>query len=77
MEWIVDNWQMVSVLIVSVLANVVVAAKLKSVKAFLLTVVEASADKVVTDAEKIKIYDKFMVMAKDLLKIVKGLTPWK
>ena len=77
MEWITENWQMVSVLVVSVLANVVVAAKLKSVKAFLLEVVEASADKVVTDAEKVKIYDKFIAMAKDLLKIVRGLTPWK
>ena len=77
MEWIVDNWPMVSMLAISVLANVVVAAKLKSVKKFVMTVIEASADKKVTDKEKIKIYDDFVVMAKDLLKIIKGLTPWK
>ena len=77
MEWIMDNWPMVSMLVISVLANVVVAAKLKSVKQFVMTVIEASADKKVTDKEKVKIYDDFIVAAKDLLKIIKGLTPWK
>ncbi len=77
MDWIINNWPMVSALVVSVLANAVVAAKLKSVKTFLLTVIQASADKKVTDKEKVEIYDDFMVMAGDLLKIVKGLTPWK
>lgn len=77
MEWIVDNWPMVSALAVSVLANAVVAAKLKSAKKFAITVIEVYADKVVSDKEKIAIYDDFMAMAKDMLAVVKGLTPWK
>ncbi len=76
MDWIMDNWQVV-LLVASVLANAVVATKLQSVKAFLLTVIKASEDKKISDREKVDIYDGFMVMAKDLLKIVKGLTPWK
>lgn len=77
MEWIVDNWPMVSMLLVSVLANVIVAAKLKSVKKLVITIIEASADGTVDDKEKIKIYDDFIVAAKDLIAIIKGLTPWK
>jgi len=77
MEWAMDNWLMLSALLTSVLGNVVVGMKLKNVKKFVLTVVEAYADKVITDKEKVEIYDDFTAAAKDVLLVVKGLTPWR
>ncbi len=77
MEWIADYWGFLVPLVISMVVNIVVAVKLQSAKEFVLTVLRASADKKITDEEKIKIYDAFVVMAKDVFAVLKGITPWK
>jgi hypothetical protein len=77
MEWLQTNWILVASLALSVVTNLVAFIKLGSARQFVMDVIQAAQDKKLTDAEKIKIFDSFIAMAKDVYAIIKGLTPWR